>query len=67
MKRKGLKVGKYRIISDKCIADLEEQLNQANSLSDKQMQKINELHNTVQTYKKLLDIEQQNTRMGYEK
>lgn len=60
-------MGKYRVISDKNITDLEEQLNQANSLSHKQMQKINELHNTVETYKKLLDIEQQNTRMGYGK
>ena len=67
MKRNGLKVGKYRIISDKVVTDLEERLNQANSLSDKQLQKINELHNTVETYKKLLDIEQQNTRMGYGK
>jgi hypothetical protein len=67
MKKIGIRVGKYRIISDKDITDLEDKLNQTEVLSEKQMVKINELHQTIETYKKLLDIEQQNTRMGYGK
>jgi hypothetical protein len=67
MKKKGIRLGRYRIISDKTITELETKLSHTEQLSDKQMQKINELHHTVEAYKKLLDLEQQNTRMGYGK
>jgi len=58
-------VGKYRIISDKTLSELEEKVENNDAIFNKQMTKINQLHNEVETYKKLLDIEQQNTRMGY--
>lgn len=67
MKQNGIKVGKYRIVKNKTIVELETELESTKSLSELQMNKINELHSTVETFKKLLDLEQQNTRMGYGK
>lgn len=65
MKKNGIRVGKYRIISERNIRELEQKVESSDQMFEKQMNKINELHNTVETYKKLLDIEQQNTRMGH--
>jgi hypothetical protein len=67
MKKNGIRVGKYRIIFDKTLSELKEKVEKNDDIFNRQMTKINELHNTVETYKKLLDIEQQNTRMNHGK